>query len=730
MNTLAKNHFRLFIWHYIFLILGCFFFFSTIYGIFINYLPIPFWDQWEAVRFIIKVINGDHSVWFSQHNEHRIFFSRLLFWLDYIYWGGLNKFLLAMNVFIQLLTLTLIFFTLRVFNNNRSVSFAVVGIGFGLLFSWAQFENWIWGFQSQFFAVYTFALLSLFSIVYHHKLDGQGRVYYSWLLFGISILSAVLSSLTMANGLLIFPLLLALSLFIKMSFYKIMAISASGLITWLLYFSNYTNPSQHAHVTESIINHPLQVMIYSFTYLGAPIAYFGSYSNKLYLPILAGFILVLGLLFFAFDIIRKKQYNPIILIFFFFISFILGTAIITAAGRINFGVETALSSRYCTPALLAWFSILIMWYIKIVDFKNDRLHFNKCLHLILSITILFYLIPYQFKAMTPDHSRLFNREIAMLALTMDVRDEEYIIHLHPKLEVVANIVKQARELEIGVFNLDWYKRVQYSGYEYIELQDNYTSCKGNIDLIEYIEEDEALRIKGWVLEKNKYQVPKQLIVVIPDGKVIGYGLSGQPRLDVADVFDGAPKTSGWIAYVKYLDWDRAYIYAFTENGLCKLPGVVERVEAKQSIKSLSLSNEFIGIPKNSFLKVKKNDWLEDALPLEVDQHELIKDMQVFSSWINSDEAIGILSFELVLGGEQLHLPYLTGPVADNQKIYIYKKVNNEYKLIFKRVLPPSIHKWSYLIIDLDISEDAVIRVDFMDDGDTWGEWSAIAISTQ
>ncbi len=716
-------------WHYIYLLLGSVIALTTIYGVYINYSPVPFWDEWDgSVRFMVDILNGDAAAWYYPHNEHRIIFSKLITWLDYMFWGGLNKFPLFMNVLLQAFTLTLLALIVHKFTRIRSMILFVVGAGLGFLFSWVQVENWTWGFQNQFFAVYAFALLSFFSFVYHHFLYDQKKCFHSWLFFIISILSAIICALTMSNGLIVLPLLLILALVLKVSLFKVFFIGALGIISWLLYFGNNYNVS-HVSPIDSIINYPLQLILYSFAYLGSPTAYLlGFASHYLIITIAVGALLSLCFLFFILDMVRKREFSPIKLVLIFFVLFIFGSALVTAFGRIHFGLGSALAVRYSTPALLAWFSVLLMGYehVNLISGRYQR-HIYTTVN-ILIILLLFLFLPIQRLALTPHYSFLFNKDASLLALSMDIRDEQYIKHIYfADLDQVIATARKAKELELGVFSLDWYKRVQESGNEYIDIHGIGFNCKGNIDTVEYVSENNAYRIKGWVLDKDKMQVPSHLVVVTPNGKVIGYGVSGEYRPDVSGLYEGAPENTGWLAYVNYFDWERAHVYSISEKGLCKIPGEIKLGEVQTAIKSLSLSDEFIRISDETSLKIIKNDWLEDALPVEIENNEIISDMQLFSSWINSDEATGTLSFEFVIENRQFHLPYITGPVYYNQKINIFEKVSDEYYLIFKGVLPASVHEWSYLIIDLDIDQGSVIRVDLVDDGGTWGEWSAIAI---
>ena len=77
-----------------------------------GYSSIPYWDMWDStVNFNIRLAQGDYSVWWAQHNEHRIVLSKILFWMDQYFFGGLSTFLIITN---YLLVLALVYLFWRI----------------------------------------------------------------------------------------------------------------------------------------------------------------------------------------------------------------------------------------------------------------------------------------------------------------------------------------------------------------------------------------------------------------------------------------------------------------------------------------------------------------------------------------------------------------------------------------------------------------------------------------
>lgn len=550
------------------LIAGFFVILTTVYGIYINYSPVPFWDQWNGLlNFIIDFKSGNWAAWFEQHNEHRIIFSKLLFWLDYIIFDGLYKLLFITAVLIQFCFLIL-FIVLLVLAKIKNNLILYSGLGLCLLFSWLQHENWTWAFQSQFFAVYFFAFMSfisLFCFKYFNSKDEASR-YHSYLAFLVSIISAFLSTFSMINGLLTFPLLILLAYLIKINVMNKMFIAFAGIISYFLFFNNYIVYPGFASSINNLTEYPIQFVLYFFAYIGSP-------ANDKYIAIIIGIFLFIYFSYLFFIEIKDKD-NPFIVLIIF-ILFLFGSALFTALGRVSLGIEQALSSRYSTPSLYIWLSMLILWCQRSSDFvkgiDKKKIYVNYIILLLVVIHLLFS----QFKSVSPNYLFLFNKEIALLSLAMEIKDDKAIKNVYPNVQTAIEISNRAKELEIGVFSLDFYRMVKTKDDIYLDISMIHNDCYGSVESISQLATDSAVIISGWVYDISSLKVPKHLIVIDEQGMVIGYGVSGEPKGDVTKYFSKdinyLPINIGWKAYVNYYDWNEASVYAITEHGLCKIP---------------------------------------------------------------------------------------------------------------------------------------------------------------
>ena len=143
----------------------------------------PFWDQWDGEAAVLFVpYQQDSLAWrtmFDFHNEHRVFFTRLLA-LDLLAVNGewdprLEQ---VVNAGIHALTAVLVAVIFWVASERRRLDLLVFvcALTFALPFSW---ENTLIGFQSAFYFLLLFSVLALWLTTRHRA--GTGGWWLGWL---------------------------------------------------------------------------------------------------------------------------------------------------------------------------------------------------------------------------------------------------------------------------------------------------------------------------------------------------------------------------------------------------------------------------------------------------------------------------------------------------------------------------------------------------------------------
>ena len=309
--------------------------------------------MWEGyIDFFFRLKDGDISAWWYQHNEHRPIFSRVLFYIDLEYFGGLSKSLIPINIlFVIAIWYMLILYVLSFFsvNNNSYQIYYLIVLITVCVFSWKQEENITWAFQSQFWAAYLFPLVAFYHLGESVKEGCKQNIH-----FVTACMFGILSSITMANGILVLPVLTVMSIIQNKSITRSIILVFFAVLTTYLFMLNYHTPEQHNSITENILAMPVQTMVFLVEYIGSP-------PKNIY----ASFIFGLFHIYLMVMIVKKfstMKNNSHYLSVVAFLTYYVGTAVVIAGSRVDLGIKSALVSRYTTPTLIA-VCLSIMLYL-------------------------------------------------------------------------------------------------------------------------------------------------------------------------------------------------------------------------------------------------------------------------------------------------------------------------------------------------------------------------------
>lgn len=508
---------------------------SVIIGILNNYSPVPYYDMWDAyLRWYTELQNSDWYIWLSQHNEHRIFLSRILFWIDIRFFNGASYFLLTCNFLLMIsIVYTFYNFIYKLFDKNSNLyKWLVLSIIF-LSFSWIQKDNITWGFQSQFFLAYLVPLIS-FYLLARYAQTSQGKFFF------LAILGGVLSVFTMGNGIVALPLLIVLGFVIKLSKFKLIILILITTVTLYFYFFDYTIIDGHGSLKETIIKHPKDFFLYILTYLGGPFSKV-FVSSKFFITQFFGIVFIIGSLFFTLMAFKKRE-NIFVFALLTFIAYIGATAFGTSGSRTIFGLYQALESRYMTSSLMGWSAFLILF----VYFYHQNIKLLKFIKIVLILLPLMFLYQ-QSKALKYNTDAY--RMVATLALEMNVHDKEMTNNIFPNYAWLSELAKEPKQQKLSIF-----------GHELIKDKALVLNAKINLpkkDFIGSLDEVQALKsenkfykVRGWIFDKEQERIPLNGFIVNEKGEILGYILTGFKRPDVAKAISRKAKYSGYDGYIK------------------------------------------------------------------------------------------------------------------------------------------------------------------------------------
>jgi hypothetical protein len=323
-------------------------------------LDAPLIDQWSFVSQLESDSTGTLTFGGlrSQHGEHRPLFPRLIM-LGLARATGWNVlYEIALNVLIA----TALFFALaRLFRRELSKpteplpawSWALLAL---VVFSLAQWENWLWGWQ-------LIVFLNVFSVVVGIFLLTRRPL--DWPHFAGAAVAGVVATYSFGNGLLFWPVGLgALAVTRGTRPPKALLLVAWIFVSGIVIASYMTGFRRGASemTFEGVVTRPIGHLRYVLTFLGSPLA---SFSGSAFPPKDSGVAAAVGfagLVLFAIAVrraIRRRPHDTERLIpFFSLAAYALASGLIAAVSRLRYGIPQALASRYTTISSLFWVGLI------------------------------------------------------------------------------------------------------------------------------------------------------------------------------------------------------------------------------------------------------------------------------------------------------------------------------------------------------------------------------------
>ncbi len=490
----------------------------------ISYSSLPFSDGWTPVGAAAGGVKLLSFSWLArQHNEHRLVIPKLFLIADLRLFQYRQKFLLASIFVIQLLHLLLLGWSMRAFGGWRGV---VWRTGFGVaafgLFCPSQWENFVWGFQVCFVLPGLFATLSFIGLLLYWVAPQQvSWTRRRWKFLMLSILAALGSTYSLANGSLLWPLLLVAALFLRLRFPAVVSFGIAGTISTALYFHGYSRPLQHASPT-SLAQMPVKVFQYVAMYLGSP--WVREYDRSAVFFGIVGLGLAMYLLLrFPLFVKTSRTFSVQLVLT---LMFCLGTAFITALGRVNLGLMQAFSSRYQIFAVFFWCCLALLALAASTEGAS------RVAPLVFQLLLLAILVRGAGLARVPinqarEHG--FQLNVTSTALLTGVDDITQLQFAFPNPDYILDVLPYMRKTRLSIFSdpvatqlgkpLESAFRMVSSG-----------GCTGAVQsvVVTGAGEVQGLRITGWVWD-SKHRRPALGIVAATDGVISGWGAVGQWR---------------------------------------------------------------------------------------------------------------------------------------------------------------------------------------------------------
>ena len=430
--------------------------------------------------------------------------------------------------------------------------------GFGLaafcLFGPSQCENLTWGFQTCFVLPGLFATLSFVGLLlYWMRSEPSSGGWASWKYLLLSIAAALGATYSLSNGNVVWPLLVAAALLLRLRRVVVLSLVITGAVSTALYLHGYTR-------LRSIGLSP-GTLVTLFKYVTA---YFGSSfvlttNDVFHLPASsirrAELIGIVGLIVAFLLLLRLpshvRSHSALSVQLALTLLFCVGTGVVTAVGRFFLGVGQAFASRYQTVALLFWCCMALLLLAEYLSSPHTKqsaalLHSQVILLAIMLVTAHLGQSP-----LTRARLQGFQRNVAAMALVTDVPDAVQLLWADYHPEDVLSLVPYMRKERLSVFagmQPSLLGKPLDSMFDVTSLSE----CLGQVESVTEVAGvwPRSLRITGWAWDYKQRRTPSGIVATAND-IITGLGVVGGWRPAVR----GAnPKVttnySGFTGYVR------------------------------------------------------------------------------------------------------------------------------------------------------------------------------------
>ncbi len=311
----------------------------------------PYWDQWQFVPLLSAFFDG--KPWFRLlvdfHNEHKIIFPRIISLVS----AMITQWDVVVENYINLFFIGITFIVAwRLLKETDRFLILLVPISW-LLFSLQQWENFLGGWPMAITAMVSAVSVGIFCL---------NKVSENAFYIIPALISGVCASFSFLEGLLLWPigLLQMLMLRAKKSSFFIWLIG--GGLTIGFYFMGYHKPADTPDVFIFLKN-PMDYIKYILGFLGSALCGDSLRQSVVY----GAMVMVFFISGVFFQMIRMRRWGNLVpWIMMGLFSLLCGGII--GIGRLGYGVNQALSSRYVSISSIFIISTLILSAISAVDF--------------------------------------------------------------------------------------------------------------------------------------------------------------------------------------------------------------------------------------------------------------------------------------------------------------------------------------------------------------------------
>lgn len=477
---------------------------------------LPFADDWEMWG---TWLNRGYSLgwFFSQLNDHRLASTRLLFAISQLAFAGRGWLLQAASLAIQgwlawLLWKLAARAGVTGVQDRRVLGAAIVCC----LFSGAQYMNIVWGFQVQFFLVCASGAAALWALLRATEASRPaGRA--AWM--AACILLAAACSYSMANGVLIWPILLLAAGRLRVGRAGMGLLGLAGLVVVAHFFHGW-----HASPLSEP-SPPWRKVVFALANAGSPAFPLGCrlggvFTGAIVASTVAGALLVAGALFHWFRAwTRHPSYSAERVVLAHYAVFLAAASFAVAFGRAHMPFLDAFRSRYVTSPGILWACVLAVAWPSLSPPGSRRLRWAVV------YAMLALVAWHQMGALRAAREYGARMSRGSAALAAGVYDPPLLSILNHSVADLAPVIEYLKEHRLAVFHEEWTHWPGQLLATRFAVDPDSSACSGGIREAVPVSDPSGSgwRVSGWARDASG-RGPDRIVLADSSGRISGVAL--------------------------------------------------------------------------------------------------------------------------------------------------------------------------------------------------------------
>ncbi|WFS03280.1 hypothetical protein [Rhizobium tumorigenes] len=681
------------------LIAGCIFVIASLFT------PVHYWDQWEMAKYVSQGGHLSLAYLLSPHNEHIIATSKLLFYADLWLFGYANRSLVAAIVIIHL-SIAYAFASILVGRGKSLEKFLWFCIFGAMMLSLAQWENLTIGFQTQFGLTGLSAVLSC--VFATRFVTGVGSTTIN---FAALTMFTVFTVFSMGNGVALAASFAAVTVLVRSPrLANVLAMFFVYGLCLAIFVIERSGTGASTHVDLSAL---VSLVRFFMAVLGGTVTRdFGTatFIGILILASFVGIFAITGLI----PRLQGKVIDRQTIVFLAIAMFTMGSAAAVTVGRFSLGPGAALASRYATPNILLYCSLLaamcryfMVRYSAVGSSMRTSATFGFA-GLIMACGLVFR--PAAIHQLMDRSETLTSASYFVLS---GIRADSVLADLYPEPNAIRAPLEYLRANQLNIFSPRF--GLNTLNRKIVENVAGLPACPTmDVDPPARLE-DTSWKVSGTVGRNEAGDSPRWMMTTDMAGHVLGFAPPSKREVQERHAFSVPAHFDGTV-----LD-RRIYLLAqWDENEFCRLTQVIT-LPARNLVKTLPGETRATDYEEKDSL-TGGADHIPDAVGEVGKVFGTVK-----STWQRDDAATGSITFILPNTGgtcSEAYVRVMRGPTSKGITVETGQEGGATETVTLGSISP---HQWWWLNVrDVGACASGGRRfVRLVDKGSEWGAWGAI-----